>query len=44
LLGDYYLFLKQTALAKESYIKALSICDDLTEQSIIKSKIEQTFK
>lgn len=44
LLGDYYLSLKQIALAKESYIKALSICDDLAEQSIIKSKIEQTSK
>ena len=42
LLGDYYLSLKQYALAKTYYAKALSICDNATEQKILQTKIAQT--
>lgn len=42
LLGDYYVSLKQYPMAKEYYIKALSIADTLAEQSIIQNKITQT--
>ena len=39
LLGDYYASLKQNSMAKENYIKALSISDTATEQSILQNKI-----
>lgn len=39
LLGDYYASLKQNTLAKENYIKALSISDNDREQSLLQSKI-----
>ena len=41
LLGDYYLSLKQYAQSKEYYVKALSICDNATEQTILQGKINQ---
>ena len=41
LLGDYYISLKQYTLAKDTYVKALSICDDSVEQSILQNKITQ---
>jgi len=41
LLGDYYFSLKQYAVAKDYYVKALSICDNTTEQTILQSKITQ---
>jgi predicted negative regulator of RcsB-dependent stress response len=44
LLGDYYFSLKQSALAKEYYVKALSICDNATEQSILEAKITNLTK
>lgn len=39
LLGDYYSSLKQYTLAKDNYIKALSISDTQAEQSILQAKI-----
>ena len=39
LLGDYYASLKQYPMAKEYYIKALSISDTLTEQTILQNKL-----
>lgn len=39
LLGDYYAELKQTSLAKDAYAKALTICDNLSEQTIIQHKL-----
>lgn len=42
LLGDYYVSLKQYPMAKEYYVKALSISDNLTEQSLLQNKITQT--
>ncbi|MEI6118577.1 MAG: tetratricopeptide repeat protein [bacterium] len=39
LLGDYYLSLKQYGMAKEYYVKALSIADTTNEQIIIQNKI-----
>ena len=39
LLGDYYASLKQNTLAKENYVKALSISDNATEQSLLQNKI-----
>ncbi len=41
LLGDYYLSLNQYPLAKEYYVKALSISDTINEQTIIQNKITQ---
>ncbi|MEI6672348.1 MAG: tetratricopeptide repeat protein [bacterium] len=41
LLGDYYVSLKQYTLAKENYLKALSISDTLPEQSLLENKIAQ---
>lgn len=41
MLGDHYLAAKQYALAKDTYVKALSICDNPTEQSILQNKIAQ---
>lgn len=41
LLGDYYFANKQYSLAKDTYLKALSICDNSTEQSILQNKITQ---
>jgi predicted negative regulator of RcsB-dependent stress response len=41
LLGDYYFSLKQYASAKDYYAKALSICDNPTEQTILQNKITQ---
>ncbi len=41
LLGDYYVSLKQYTLAKDTYVKALSICDNPIEQSILQNKIAQ---
>jgi len=38
-LGDYYVSLKQYPQAKENFIKALSISDNLTEQTIIQNKL-----
>ena len=40
ILGDYYAGLNQAAKAKESYVKALSICDNSVEQSILQNKIK----
>ena len=42
LLGDYYFSNKQYSLAKDTYVKALSICDNSTEQSILQNKITQS--
>lgn len=42
LLGDYYFSNKQYSLAKDTYVKALSICDNPTEQSILQNKITQS--
>lgn len=39
LLGDYYGFLKQYPMAKEYYLKALSISDTPIEQSLLQNKI-----
>jgi len=39
LLGDYYSSLKQYPMAKEYYVKALSIADTMTEQEILQAKI-----
>lgn len=39
LLGDYYVSLKQYPVAKEYYVKALSIADTTNEQIIIQNKI-----
>ncbi len=39
LIGDYYYSLKQYASAKQYYVKALSICDNITEQGILQSKL-----
>jgi len=44
LLGDYYSDLKQYTLAKDMYIKALSICDNSTEQTILQNNIVQVTK
>ena len=44
LLGDYYSSLKQYPVAKQYYVKALSICDSTTEQAILQSKITQITK
>ncbi len=41
LLGDYYLLNHDYSLAKDTYIKALSICDDTSEQKILTAKIDQ---
>jgi predicted negative regulator of RcsB-dependent stress response len=41
ILGDYYVSLKQYPMAKEYYIKALSISDNLTEQTILQNKLTQ---
>jgi hypothetical protein len=38
-LGDYYSQGKQYTVAKETYVKALSICEQLSEQTILKNKI-----
>lgn len=40
ILGDYYSGLNQSAMAKQSYIKALSICDTTTEQEMLQNKIK----
>ena len=39
LLGDYYVSVKQYPMAKEYYVKALSIADTLTEQSLLQNKL-----
>jgi predicted negative regulator of RcsB-dependent stress response len=39
ILGDYYAQLKQYTLAKETYVQALSICEQVSEQTILKNKI-----
>ena len=39
LLGDYYVSLKQYPMAKEYYLKALSISDTAPEQSLLQSKL-----
>ncbi len=44
LLGDYYASIKQYPSAKDAYIKALSISDDTTEQSLIQNKLSQLSK
>lgn len=41
LLGDYYVSLKQSPMAKEYYVKALSISENTTEQSLLKNKLSQ---
>ncbi|MEI7557796.1 MAG: tetratricopeptide repeat protein [bacterium] len=40
LLGDYYLSLKQYPMAREYYLKALSISDTSDEQSLLQNKID----
>jgi len=42
MLGDYYFSLKQYTMAKDTYVKALSICDNITEQSLLQNKITQS--
>ena len=44
LLGDYYASLKQYTMAKENYVKALSISNDPTEQSLLHEKINNSTK
>ncbi len=39
LVGDYYASIKQDTLAKKYYAKALTICDDFTEQTILTNKL-----
>jgi len=39
ILGDYYTQNKQYATAKETYVQALSICEQVSEQTILKNKI-----
>jgi Tfp pilus assembly protein PilF len=39
ILGDYYEQVSQYTLAKESYVQALSICEQVSEQTILKNKI-----
>lgn len=39
ILGDYYSQQKQYTVAKETYVQALSICEQLSEQTILKNKI-----
>ena len=39
IVGDYYTLTKQYALAKQYYAKALSICDNPTEQTILQNKL-----
>jgi Tfp pilus assembly protein PilF len=39
ILADYYVSLKQYPMAKEYYVKALSIADTSTEQTIIQNKL-----
>jgi Tfp pilus assembly protein PilF len=41
ILADYYVTLKQYPMAKEYYLKALSISDTVIEQSLIQNKIAQ---
>lgn len=41
LLADYYASMKQSPMAKENYLKALSISDSLPEQSLLENKIAQ---
>ncbi len=38
-LGSYYASIAQIQMAKEAYVKALSISDDLKEQEVLKNKI-----
>ena len=39
ILGDYYIELKQYEMAKKTYVQALSICEQVSEQTILKNKI-----
>jgi len=40
-LGDYYAELWQTTLAREAYVRALSISESLAEQKLIKEKMSK---
>jgi predicted negative regulator of RcsB-dependent stress response len=44
LLGDYYVSLNLSSEAKNWYLKALSISDSLSEQSLLQTKIAQLTK